>query len=126
MGHPLVVNRMRFHAPNAGGPSLILVRKLDPSRMLQLRSLCVTMKIMLISTKTQCSQNKQINKNKCHFSSTQCKIFLLWSCLKPSVSHLSKAQKINFAFMYFQENYYTLKPGLSGQQSKSAHTWMGK
>ena len=28
--------------------------------------------------------------------------------------------------MYFQENHYTLKPGLSGQQSRSPHTWMGK
>ena len=28
--------------------------------------------------------------------------------------------------MHFQENYYTLKPGLSGQQARSPHTWMGK
>ena len=58
----MVVQWVRLHAPNVGGPSSISDRGTRSRMHAATKSPHAATKIPCAATKTQCSQNKQINR----------------------------------------------------------------
>ena len=58
-GTSLVVQWVRLHAPNAGGPGSTLVRELDPTCMLQLRVHMPQLRSPHVTTKSPHATTKE-------------------------------------------------------------------